>query len=61
MKIHLLPVIVFSLALAACAQDPGSAPHASQDNGGGYGQRGGRGFGGVMGVGGGRGGYGDGD
>jgi hypothetical protein len=54
MKTRVLPVIVFSLALAACAQDPGSAPPASQDNGngaGGYGQRGGRGFGGGMGMG----------
>ena len=54
MKTRFLPIIVFSFALAACAQDPGSAPPASQGNGngaGGYGQRGGRGFGGGMGMG----------
>jgi hypothetical protein len=54
MKTRVLPVIIFSLALAACAQDPTSAPPASQNNGngaGGYGQRGGRGFGGGMGMG----------
>jgi hypothetical protein len=54
MKTRFLPIIVFSFALATCAQDPGSAPPASQGNGngaGGYGQRGGRGFGGGMGMG----------
>lgn len=57
MRIRLFPVIVFSFALvAACAQDPNSAPPASQNNGGGGGQRGGRGgFGGGMGMGMGRG------
>jgi hypothetical protein len=58
MKTRVLPVIFFSLALAACAQDRGSAPPASQNNGnraGGDGQRSGRGFGGGMGMGGGRG------
>ena len=60
MKSRVLSVLVFSLALAACAQDPGSAPPASQGNGtgvgnGGYGQRGDRGFGGGMGMGVGRG------
>jgi hypothetical protein len=57
MKTLVLPV-VFSLALAAFAQDPGSAPPALQDNGNGagaYGQRGGRGVGGGMGMGLGRG------
>jgi len=58
MKTRALPIIVFSLALAASAQDPGSAPPASPSNSNGagsYGQRGSRGFGGGMGIGGGRG------
>ena len=48
-------VIAASLTAAVCAQDSGSAPPAGQDSssehGGGYGQRGGRGFGGMMGRG----------
>lgn len=58
MKSRVLSVIVLSLALAACAQNPGSALPASQDNGNGadgYGQRGGRSVGGGMGMGLGRG------
>ena len=54
MKSRVLPVIFFSVALAACAQDPASVPPGSQDNGSaasGYGQHGGRGFGGGMGMG----------
>ncbi len=49
MKIRLSLAIVLGLALsaAAYAQDPNSAPAAGQYGGGGYSQRGGRGFGGM--------------
>jgi hypothetical protein len=60
MKTRVLLVLFVSLAVAAYAQNPGSAPPASQNTGngaGGDGQRGGRGFGSgmSMGIGGGRG------